>query len=230
MRLLFVRHGEPNYRDDCLTPTGLKQAEACAKRLEHEGITKIYSSPMGRALETARFTSELLDLPIKQLDYMHEISWGSRDGSPLPMDGHPWALASRLIEEGDWNFKDDNWRNHPYFRNNLVMDYHDLIVDSIDEFLEKYGYERYGTRYFCHFLTDETPVIFSHGGSSGCAISHIINLPFPYFASIFEYWFTSIIVLEFPDKPGSIVYPRVRLFNDCAHANKKDTDEVIYKL
>ena len=229
MRLIFVRHGEPNYRDDCLTPRGLEQAEACAERLRNEGITQIYASPMGRAHQTAKFTADLLELPIHTLDFMHEINWGSRDGSELPLGGHPWALSAQMIEEGDWDFKDDNWRNHPFFRNNTMLDYHDEIIEKFDELLEKYGYERDGSRYFCHFLTDETLAVFSHGGSSGCAISHIINLPFPYFASYFEFWFTSIIVVEFPDKPGTIVYPRIRLFNDCAHVQKKESDTVEYK-
>ncbi len=34
MRIIFVRHGEPNYELDCLTETGKKQAEAAARRLE----------------------------------------------------------------------------------------------------------------------------------------------------------------------------------------------------
>ena len=31
MRFLFIRHGEPDYINDCLTPTGRLQAEAAAK-------------------------------------------------------------------------------------------------------------------------------------------------------------------------------------------------------
>lgn len=231
MRLFFIRHGEPNYRDDCLTETGHVQARACAERLKYEGLTKLYASPMGRAQQTASYTAVKLNLPVETLDYMHEITWGDKDPSdPLPEGGHPWALASRMIAEEDWDFKDDNWREHPYFKNNSVLDVHDTIVENIDALLEKYGYERAGSRYFCRFTTDETPAIFSHGGASGCAMAHILNMPFPYFASYFEFWFTSVIVIEFPDKPGEYVYPRVRLFNDCAHTEKKAEDKVEYKL
>lgn len=38
MRFLFIRHGEPNYIKDCLTPTGRLQAEAAAKRLPGEYV------------------------------------------------------------------------------------------------------------------------------------------------------------------------------------------------
>ena len=84
MRIIFVRHGEPDYANDCLTETGKKQAEAAAKRLVREGISEIYSSPMGRAYQTAECTAKLLNLPITVLDYMHEISWG---GAGVPMEG-----------------------------------------------------------------------------------------------------------------------------------------------
>ena len=33
MRLIFVRHGEPDYQKDCLTETGRIQAELAADRL-----------------------------------------------------------------------------------------------------------------------------------------------------------------------------------------------------
>lgn len=53
MRIVIVRHGEPNYEKDCLTEKGHLQAAAAAKRLENEEIEAIYTSPMGRARETA---------------------------------------------------------------------------------------------------------------------------------------------------------------------------------
>ena len=53
MRIVFVRHGEPDYARDCLTENGKIQAALAAERLREEGIEEIYSSPLGRAAETA---------------------------------------------------------------------------------------------------------------------------------------------------------------------------------
>jgi len=73
MRIVFVRHGEPNYELDCLTPLGRKQAKAAAERLRKEEIEEIYSSPFGRAMETAQAASDALNIhPIQVLDFMHE--------------------------------------------------------------------------------------------------------------------------------------------------------------
>jgi len=47
MRIVFVRHGHPNYEKDCLTELGHRQAAAAAERLRHEGVEKIYSSTCG---------------------------------------------------------------------------------------------------------------------------------------------------------------------------------------
>ena len=41
MRIVFVRHGEPDYANDCLTEQGRLQAKAAAERLREEGISEI---------------------------------------------------------------------------------------------------------------------------------------------------------------------------------------------
>ena len=48
----------------------------------------------------------------------------------------------------------------------------------------------------------------------------LLNLPFPYVASVLPYDFTSIIILDFPVSAGVYVFPRVELFNDCAHIRR----------
>ena len=49
MLLFYVRHGDPIYNPDSLTPLGERQAEAIARRLALYGIDKIYSSTSTRA-------------------------------------------------------------------------------------------------------------------------------------------------------------------------------------
>ena len=62
MLLYIVRHGIPNYETDSLTPDGQKQAEAVSRRLVQAGIDEIYSSPLGRAIQTAQPTAKKLGL------------------------------------------------------------------------------------------------------------------------------------------------------------------------
>ena len=214
MRIIFVRHGEPDYANDCLTETGKKQAEAAAKRLVREGISEIYSSPMGRAYQTAECTAKLLKLPITVLDYMHEISWG---GAGVPMEGHPWTLSDWMISDDDFDFYHEEWREHPYFKENIATKEFDRVSAEFDKFIKAQGYEHVGTRFKCETDTQKTIAVFSHGGSGACVLSSLLALPFPYVNTVLPYEFTSIIVLEFPVRKGEFVHPRIELFNDVAH-------------
>ena len=214
MRIIFVRHGEPNYEKDCLTETGKKQAAAAAIRLEREGIEEIYASPQGRASQTAAYTAERLGLPVRTLDYMHEISWG---GPGIPQEGHPWTLSDWMISREDFDFYREDWRQHPYFKGNAAVRYLDEISVKFDAFLREQGYRHEGTRYYCETDRQKTIALFSHGGSGACVLSHLLALPFPYVCTVMPYEFTSVIILEFPVRKDEYVHPRIELFNDAAH-------------
>ena len=214
MRIVFVRHGEPDYANDCLTEIGRKQAAAAAERLVRENITEIYSSPMGRARQTADFTAKRLGLPVTELDYMHEISWG---GDGVPLEGHPWTLGDLLLEKEAFDFYHEDWREHLFFKGNSVLQYVDSIADKFDAFLAGHGYRHEKNRFFCEKGSDKTIALFSHGGSGACVLAHLLDIPFPYVCSVLPYYFTSIIILEFDNRPGSYVHARVSLFNDAAH-------------
>ena len=217
MRIVFVRHGEPDYVRDCLTEEGRRQAAACAERLAGEDIRVVYASPCGRAEETAAFTARRLNLPIVTLDYMHEISWG---GPEVPHDGHPWTLGDMMLEE-NFDFHAGDWREHPYFKRNIATEYCDRIAERIDGLLADYGYRHEGRRFLCRGGSDATIALFSHGGSGACALAHLLSLPFPYVACVLPYDFTSIIILELPVREGEYVHARLELFNDCAHIRRE---------
>ena len=218
MRIVFVRHGEPDYARDCLTERGRIQAAAAAERLRDEGIEEIWSSPMGRARETAAATSKVLDLPVKTLDYMRELRWGSIDGTPVPADGHPWDLADEMARQG-WDLTNPAWREHPFFANNLVTANADFVAAKTDEWLLSLGYTRNGVYYRCARTDSEqrTVALFSHGGSSAAAMGHILNLTFPYACALFHLEFTGITVIRLARKPGAQTLPCLELCNDGRH-------------
>ncbi|MEG0766362.1 MAG: histidine phosphatase family protein, partial [Clostridia bacterium] len=73
MRIYLIRHGDPDYVHDDLTPLGVQQAEALASFLQHEGLTALYTSPMGRAQRTAASTARLTGLTPIVLPWAHEL-------------------------------------------------------------------------------------------------------------------------------------------------------------
>ena len=56
MKLLIIRHGDPDYEKDSLTERGWREAEALADRMEKTEVAAFYVSPLGRARDTASRT------------------------------------------------------------------------------------------------------------------------------------------------------------------------------
>ena len=56
MKLLIIRHGDPDYSIDSLTPIGWKEAELLADRMAKLDVKAFYVSPLGRAQDTASLT------------------------------------------------------------------------------------------------------------------------------------------------------------------------------
>ncbi len=218
MRIVFVRHGEPDYVHDCLTDVGKVQADAAALRLQDEGIEEIWSSPLGRAYETAQAASKVLGLPVKTLDFMPELDWGSMDDNPIFADGHPWDIADEMARQGiDLNSPD--WRESSFFRTNRVLESIDRVEQGIDEWLAEFGYIREGA-YYNHTHEEKehhTIALFSHGGSSCAALGHILNLPFPYTCGLLHFEFTGITVVRMDRKAGPGTLPCLELANDGRH-------------
>jgi broad specificity phosphatase PhoE len=96
-RILLVRHGETEWnrtwrfqgRSDLpLNETGTRQAQALAVALREKSIQAIYSSPLIRALETARIIGAFhKETPILQEEDLIEMDLGGFDG----MDARQWA-------------------------------------------------------------------------------------------------------------------------------------------
>lgn len=106
-KVLLIRHGETEWNksgrfqgctDIPLTDEGRYQAEKLAKRLDGN-YDIIYSSPLSRALETARIINRDYDQKIVMEDNIREVNFGQWEG-----------LTKKQIEE---NFKSmfDSWIN-----------------------------------------------------------------------------------------------------------------------
>ena len=85
MRLLLIRHAESkgNFehrlqgrREFPLTAKGTQQAEALASRLAPEPLTTIYSSPIGRALQTAEIIAAKAGLDVMIEPGIQEYDFG----------------------------------------------------------------------------------------------------------------------------------------------------------
>jgi probable phosphoglycerate mutase len=107
-RLVFVRHGESvaNVRrvisnrdlDHGLTPRGLEQARALASGLAGAGLSRVCSSPIPRAAQTARVVADALGLAVWLHDGLREPDCGWAEGRG---DEAAWAEHDRAVRA--WN-------------------------------------------------------------------------------------------------------------------------------
>lgn len=219
MRMIFVRHGDPNYGKDILTPLGHKQAEAAGERLSGETVSKFFSSPCGRALETAEHIAKWVNFPkeeIRVLPFMREISWGATEGEQLYLKGHPWYAVDHMIENGK-SIIDGSWREDDLFKRNKATAICETVGEEFDRFLTELGLTREGDYYRIGDLTDETYILTSHGGSSSAVLAHIFNMPLPFILNFIHPEMTAITVISFAGEKGTLTAPRAEIFNDARH-------------
>lgn len=112
-RLLLTRHGETDWNaalriqgqtDTELNATGRAQAEELAARLVQSGerITRIFTSPQKRALETARTVGRALGLDPVPLEGLREVCFGQWEGCTWEEISRRWPqlhlqyIAQRL--------------------------------------------------------------------------------------------------------------------------------------
>lgn len=100
MRILIIRHAEPDYNTDTLTEKGKREAALLAERLSCIPISSFYVSTLGRAKETASMTLQKfgLSLPSErscaaQTSLNSEIRSADQPSDP---DSHS------MIRECDW--------------------------------------------------------------------------------------------------------------------------------
>lgn len=73
MRLIFIRHAEPDYEHDSLTEKGWREAKLLAVRTKSWQVDDFYVSPLGRAQDTASFTLLEQGKTAAVMDWLHEF-------------------------------------------------------------------------------------------------------------------------------------------------------------
>lgn len=215
MRIIFVRHGNPDYINDCLTELGHKQAQAAAVRLKKENIDKFYSSSYGRAYETALHIAEGRNMEVEKLYFMREIDWAPKDAKS-DKGYSPWDISEKMVENGQ-SIMSPLWANEDPFDKSLITDRAIEIGEELDKWLEGLGYKREGEFYRVSKPKYKTILLASHAGSSTAALSHIFNLPMPFVSKAIPPQHTAITIVSFSENEGRLVSPKFEIANDARH-------------
>jgi probable phosphoglycerate mutase len=227
MLLFYVRHGDPIYSPDSLTPLGERQAEAVAKRLALYGVDRIYSSTSNRAILTSKPTCEILKKEPTLLEFAHEnLAWKDLTVEREDGKGVTWLFNEKWVRElfNDKSIRDlgDRWYEHPAFAKHDYKKGIERIYNDIDAFFSELGYEhdRYTGKYKIKNANDKRIALFAHQGFGLAFLSHLTGIPYPRFTTHFDMCTSGMTVIEF-ENAGGYAYPKILTLSSDAHIYKE---------
>lgn len=222
MKLLFIRHADPDYENDALTPKGVHEAELLAERIVKTPIDEYYVSPMGRAQLTAKPSLERLKKEAVTYDWLQEfIPQIVRPDSPerthicwdwLPQD---WTVREHF-------YRYDEWLNDDILEAGNIREHATYVWDKLDAFLSEHGYERDKHYYRAVRPNNDTIAFFCHFGVTALMLGHLIG------ASPMVLWHgfcaapTSVTTVYTEERRQGIASFRVASFGDISHLYAAD--------
>lgn len=235
MIFYLVRHGKPDYEHNCLLPEGKVQAEAVGRRLSTVGMDRIYSSPYGRAIETAEPLAKKLGLPINIEPWSYEVEDECKGLYP---DG-TWKHHSRFPgtyfhQEGyqDLSLK-EGLEKVDIFTDDFRARYRSL-TDGIDDLLARNGYVRTEDGFYEPVRpNDDHVALFCHGGMMRILMAHIFHIPYHLLAGSVQTDFTGVTTLYFGhgrDGGEGKLVPILFNWGDIGHLYGEDTCKDHYNL
>lgn len=142
MRFIFVRHGKTHFNeinltqgwcDSPLSKVGIKQVENISKQLEQYQIDKAYTSPLGRAVQTANIILSKKEVEPIYEERFKEVNFGI-------LEGISTELVRKLnIESPDW-LEDLDMDYRPYEGEDIhdvISKHHKAVQEIIEDCNEK---------------------------------------------------------------------------------------------
>ncbi|MDR1599420.1 MAG: histidine phosphatase family protein [Oscillospiraceae bacterium] len=221
MLLYIIRHGDPDYKNDCLTEKGRAQAAALAKRLAVHGLDRVYSSPMGRARQTAQPACDLLGLPLQIEDWTAENAAWDELAARHPDGRFTWAFhAQNTLFRQESTRRREDWFNIEPFPPTSRKGY-ERIRQHSDGFIARLGYVREGSLYRIERPSRERVAVFCHQGFGTTWMSHLLDVPPQIFWAGFDVTHSSVTILLFRDNPDGWTAPMCLCLSDTSHIYKE---------
>lgn len=217
MRILLVRHAEPDYSIDSLTEKGHKEAELLADRLKQiPDLLGCYVSPKGRAMDTAAYTLNQTGWSAQILPWLQEF----RGACPDPSFGHVracWDYLPRDYEKHPLWSDADHFLEDPIYQLGNVGKIWRETTDGLDALLGSYGYLRNGGVWLTEKNLRGTLVLFCHFIISMAIMAYLTHVsPVPLWQH-FCCLPSSVTTLITEERvPGEVVFRCIQL-GDLSH-------------
>lgn len=192
MRLLIIRHGDPDYEQDGLTPLGQQQAAALGEKLRQTPIRMVFASPLGRARMTAQYTANNHDLSIQILPWIREMNDICIDAEELlcrPKLRTPELAKEEWIKKpAAWNIPpkclmtvpDDDWTKNEMFLSTKAAERVQEMLEGTCEFLGQFGIQplsQGGYRIQRSLKKFGDVAVFCHQGAGLAWMAMLLGIP-----------------------------------------------------
>ncbi len=221
MLLFYLRHGDPIYSPDSLTPLGERQAEALGRRLAQLGLDEIYASSSSRAQLTARPACELLRREMTILDWANEKYTWAQLTLPYGENGRRWVFQHpqfrELLASEEMRRLGRRWYEHPAFAGTTLGEGIRRMQREADAWLAGFGYRHdlEKNMYWSEGGNARRIALFAHHGVSMAFFSCVLDIPFPQFSIHFDMQHSGMSVLHFPEEEGWVIPRALQLSNDA---------------
>ena len=177
MKLLIVRHCEPDYVLDSLTEKGWRESELLADRLCALPIDDFYVSPLGRAQDTVRPTLTRLGKRAETLPWLEEFR-GTIIDPKTARKSYAWDLTPQYWTKCPELWDQEAWRTNALVATGNSGAIFDETAAGLDALLARYGYTREDCLYRTEKNSDATICLVCHFGVAMAMLSHLLRLPF----------------------------------------------------
>ena len=217
MKLMIVRHGDPDYSIDGLTEKGKREAELLADRLCKENISAVYCSTLGRARRTAEPTLKRLGIEAEYCPWLREFSYAAIKDPTFEWKDCCWDMLPSYMETLTDIYSPTEWMNADFIKESDVYKEYLNVCAELDGMLARHGYRRNGYSYTAEKPNHDTIVLVCHFGLTGVLLSHLMNCS-PY--TIWQHTCTAptaVTTLYTEEREEGIAHFRAASIGDVSH-------------
>ena len=224
MHLVFVRHGEPDYSIDSLTPEGFREADALAARVAgwRGRVAACYCSPLGRARRTAEPSLAALGMEAETLPWMAEFTISAHDRPDGSRHCVTWDLLPAWRTEQPKLAEPEGWVDaEPYPRDHAdeIVPRWEGVKSGVDAVLARHGYVRARGVYRVapDVRREGLLLFFCHHGLACAAIAHVLGISPSQLWDDFFLAPASVTVLHSEEREPGIAAFRCQCMGDTSH-------------
>lgn len=224
MKLLIIRHGDPDYSIDSLTEKGWKEAEYLAQKLEKLQVRDFYVSTLGRAKDTASLTLKRMNRTALECPWLREFAvqvWRP-DVKDHKMVAWDWLPQDWTKEERFYTY--DHWYEPEAMQEAKAKEEYDWVVSNLDAVLKEHGYVREGHYYRVEEANNDTLVFFCHFGAGCILLSHLLGISPMVMLQNFCAAPTSVTTVVTEERRKGIASFRMSSYGDVSHLYAHDEE------